>query len=218
MILYSFPASPNTRRIAIYLKEKGLAPPYQEVVVDLQKGEHQQADFLAMNPAGKVPVLKTDDGTIVTQSLPIVEYIEECNPQPPMIGANAEERARVRSIERFIDMEIMGTMGIMAQQKMPLYVERFGSSNDVIQYGQRRQTLALDQLEEMLGDKPFITGDHVTIADCTLFAIYEFAFLVDAPLTKRHPKLLAWHQRFSNRPSVGLSNADQQDIDEVSKL
>lgn len=218
MILYSFPASPNTRRIAIYLNEKGLKPPYEEIVVDLQKGEHQQSEFLAMNPAGKVPVLKTDDGTLVTQSLPIVEYIEECNPLPPMIGASAEERARVRSIERFIDMEIMGTMGIMAQQKMPLYVERFGSSDDVVQYGKRRQTLALDQLENMLGDNPFITGKCVTIADCTLYAIYEFAFLVDAPLTDRHPKLLAWQQRFSERNSVSLSSEDQQDIDDVSKL
>jgi glutathione S-transferase len=218
MILYSFPASPNTRRIAIYLKEKGLTPPYEEIVVDLQKGEHQTSEFLAMNPAGKVPVLKTDDGTLITQSLPIVEYLEELYPAPPMIGATAEERAHVRSVERFIDMEIMGTMGIMAQQKMPLYVERFGSSNDVIHYGRARQSLALDQLEATLGDKPFMAGDQVTIADCTLFAIYEFAFLVDAPLTEKHPRLQAWHDRFSRRPSVALSNEAQQDIDDVKKL
>jgi glutathione S-transferase len=88
----------------------------------------------------------------------------------------------------------------------------------VIHYGRARQSLALDQLEATLGDKPFMAGDQVTIADCTLFAIYEFAFLVDAPLTEKHPRLQAWHDRFSRRPSVALSNEAQQDIDDVKKL
>lgn len=202
MILYAYPASPNTRRIAIYLKEKGLENPFDEVFVDLMKGEQNHPDFLRRNPAGKVPVLETDDGEMITQSLSIVEYLEELYPTPVMIGSTTIERAQVKSVERFIDMEIMGTMGIMAQQKMPLYIDRFGDSDAVIAYARRRQKLALSQLNTMLAGKEFVCGDRVTIADCTLFAIYEFAFLVDAALTPEYPDLCSWHRRFSLRLSV----------------
>ena len=215
MILYSYPASPNTRRITIYLKEKGLAPPYDECVVDLMHNAQANPEYLSINPTGKVPTLKTGDGTLITQSLSIVEYLEELNPQPSMIGDTPEQRARVKSIERFIDLEIMGTMGIMAQQKMPLYVERFGSSDEVIAYGRNRQQLGLDILEDMVGDSPLIAGSKVTIADCTLFAIYEFAFLVDAPLTDKHPNLLSWHQRFSSRASVQPEKSDDAMLNDL---
>ena len=215
MILYSYPASPNTRRIAIYLNEKGLPPPYQEHVVDIMHNAQAEPDYLSINPTGKVPTLKTDDGTLITQSLNIIEYLEELYPEPSMIGQTPEERARVKSVERFIDLEIMGTMGIMAQQKMPLYVERFGSSEDVIEYGRKRQRVALDVLEEMLGDRPFMAGSQVTIADCTLFAIYEFAFLVDAPLSDAHPRLLEWQKRFAQRSSVQLGQDDDALLDDL---
>jgi len=215
MILYSYPASPNTRRIAIYLKEKGLKPPFEEVIIDLMKGEQHSPDFLKKNPAGKVPTLETDGGVLITQSLSIVEYLEELYPSPAMIGESPEERARVKSIERFIDIEVMGTMGIMAQQKMPLYIERFGASEAVIAYGRKRQQMALQQLDKMIGDNPFVAGDRPTIADFTLYAIYEFAFLVDAELSPEYPNIYRWHQAFSTRPSV---QQDQQDKSKVAAL
>ena len=213
--LYSYPASPNTRRIAIYLREKGIEPPWEEIVVDLTQGEQMTADFLRMNPAGKVPVLETDDGIHITQSLPIVEYLEELYPEPAMIGSSPSERARVRSLERFVDMEIMGTMGIMAQQRMPLYVDRFGDSEAVIAYARRRQLLALQQLEQMVAGNTFVAGDRPTIADCTLFAIYEFAFLVDSELTPEFPGLYQWHQRFSMRPSVQYRAVESDGMDRL---
>ena len=218
MILYAYPPSPNSRRIAIYLNEKGLPPPFEEVFVDLAKGEHQSPDFLAKNPLGKVPVLETDRGVLINQSLSIVEYIEELYPEPSMMGDSAEERARVKALERFIDMEVMGTMGMMAQQKMPLYVERFGSSQEVIDYARRRQQIALDYLDAQLGDQRFLAGEYVTIADCTLYATYEFAFLVDAPLTDRHANLQRWLKAFARRPSVALSEQAKAAIQGVSQL
>lgn len=218
MILYSYPATPNTRRIAIYLKEKGLAVPYEEVLIDLAKGEQQEPEFLKINPLGKVPVLKTDDGVLINQSLSIVEYLEELNPEPSMFGGSPGERASVKAVERFIDAEVMGTMGIMAQQRMPLYVERYGSSQDVIDYARRRQQLALDYLDQYIGENEFFAGKQVTIADCTMFAIYEFAFLVKAPLTENHPNLLRWHQAFSQRSSVQLDSGASQEIQGTKDL
>tara|TARA_R110001592_G_scaffold240929_2_gene501239 strand:- start:62255 stop:62824 length:570 start_codon:yes stop_codon:yes gene_type:complete len=176
------------------------------------KGEQMAPEFLRRNPAGKVPVLETDDGVMITQSLSIVEYLEELYPNPPMIGTTPAERARVKALERFVDMEIMGTMGIMAQQKMPLYIERLGDSEAVIAYGRRRQKLALEQLETMVAGNTYLAGDKVTIADCTLYSIYEFAFLVDAELSPEYPNLYRWHQQFALRPAVQNSTLERSGI------
>lgn len=202
MKLYTFPASPNHRRIEIYLKEKGLPEPFETVVIDLFRGEQHSEAFLKINPIGKVPVLETDDGTLINQSLNIVEYLEELFPENPMIGATPEERARVRAVERLIDFEIMGTMGIMAQNMMPLYADRFAQHPACVAYGRSRQAMALELLDGMVGDNPFVAGAVPTIADATLYATYEFAFLVDAPLDPRFRNLRRWHADFSKRPSV----------------
>lgn len=202
MKLYTYAAAPNHRRIEIYLKEKGLEPPFETVIIDLFKGEQQSPEYLAINPIGKIPSLVTDDGTIIPQSLNIVEYIEELYPEPPMIGATPEERGRVKAIERLIDGEIMGTMGIMAQNMMPLYADRFDQHPACVAYGRRRQELALELLDKIVGDNKFIAGDCPTIADATLFATYEFAFLVDAPLDPKFRNLTRWHKMFAERPST----------------
>lgn len=210
MILYTYPASPNGRRIAIYLKEKGLTPPFEEVTIDLLKGDQHNPDYLEKNPLGKVPTLQTDDGVLINQSLSIVEYLEERYPQPAMIGDSPSERARVKALERFIDFEIMGTMGIIAQNTMPLYTERFGASNEVVEYARKRQEMALEQLDQMVGDQLFVAGERPTIADCTLYAIYEFAFMVDRELNPDYPNLYRWHQMFARRSSVQQSPIDRE--------
>lgn len=202
MKLYTFPASPNHRRIEIYLKEKQLAEPFERIVVDLFSGDQFSEEFLRINPLGKVPVLETDDGTLINQSLNIVEYLEEIFPENPMIGTTPEERARVKSIERYIDSEIMGTMGIMAQNMMPLYADRFDQHPACAAYGRHRQQMALEQLDRIVGDNPFVAGISPTIGDATLYAIYEFAGLVDAPLDSHFRNLHRWHDSFSRRPSV----------------
>ena len=97
MKLYGAKEAPNPRRVTIYLAEKGLAiervdfaPPYRET---------KTPDFLAKNPAGKIPVLELDDGTCIAESAAIVEYLEELHPEPPMIGTTAVERAQVRALD-----------------------------------------------------------------------------------------------------------------------
>jgi glutathione S-transferase len=131
-----------------------------------------------------------------------VEYLEEIFPENPMIGTTPEERARVKSIERYIDSEIMGTMGIMAQNAMPLYADRFDQHPACVAYGRHRQKMALEQLDRLVGDNPFVAGLSPTIGDATLYAIYEFADLVQAPLDERFGNLCRWHDSFSKRPSV----------------
>jgi maleylpyruvate isomerase len=105
MKLYSYFRSSASFRVRIALALKGLD--YDYAAVHLLQGGGQQfaAAFKAMNPAALVPVLD-DDGTVLTQSLAIIEYLEETRPQPPLLPGDAAGRARVRAIALSIACEI----------------------------------------------------------------------------------------------------------------
>lgn len=105
MKLYNYFRSSASFRVRIALALKGLD--YDYVPVDLLKdgGEQFSAAFKAMNPAALVPVLD-DDGTLLTQSLAIIEYLDETRPQPPLLPTDAVGRARARAIALAIACEI----------------------------------------------------------------------------------------------------------------
>ena len=92
MKLYDFPFAPNPRRLRVYLAETGIEIP--RVTVDLRAGEQRAAEFLAKNPHGSLPVLELDDGTLLSESEAIIEYLEELNPEPAMIGSTRSGRIR----------------------------------------------------------------------------------------------------------------------------
>ncbi|MGR2738652.1 maleylacetoacetate isomerase [Billgrantia sp. Q4P2] len=102
--LYGYFRSSAAYRVRIALNLKGLA--YDQAPVNLVKGEQKSDDFRTRNPQGLVPVLETDDGVQLTQSLAICEYLEERHPEPPLLPGDAEGRARVRSLAQLIACEI----------------------------------------------------------------------------------------------------------------
>ncbi|MBZ9558753.1 MULTISPECIES: maleylacetoacetate isomerase [unclassified Modicisalibacter] len=104
MRLYGYFRSSAAYRVRIALNLKGLA--CEQVPVNLVKGEQRDAAHLARHPQGLVPVLETDDGTRLTQSLAICEYLDERHPAPPLLPADAEGRARVRALAQLIACEI----------------------------------------------------------------------------------------------------------------
>ena len=99
MLLYlDTKRAPNPRKVRIYLAEKNLDIPVKEI--DLYAGEQKTPEFLAKNPFAGVPILELDDGTVLIETLPIMEYLEELCPDPPLIGTDPVSRALVRSWER----------------------------------------------------------------------------------------------------------------------
>ena len=93
MKLHDSAMAPNPRRVRIFLAEKGTEVP--TVQVDIAKAENRQPPFLAKNPLGGVPVLELDDGTFIAESVAICRYFEETQPDPPLMGTDAADRARV---------------------------------------------------------------------------------------------------------------------------
>lgn len=207
MKLYDFKYAPNPRRVRLYLAEKGLLggenDPVEVVPVDIPSGEARSESFRAKNPMGGLPVLELDDGRCFPESLAIIEYLEERFPDPPMIGATPEERLRVRGIERRCELGVMVWVGQAVWNTSPLFASRIEQNEVAVKNAMRLLHGTLKVIDAGMGDAPFVAGDAVTIADCTLFASLSFAkaMKVEIDLAKR-PALAAWYTRFRERPSA----------------
>jgi len=198
--LHYFPVAPNPTKVRVYLAEKGIE--IDQVRVNLPQGEARSPTFLARNPMGKLPVLELDGGECLTESLPIIEYLEELNPEPPMIGTDPLERARVRSLERIADTGVlMSVARIIHATRSPLGLP---PRPQVAEWAREALDQALGVLDAKIGQGPFVAGERVTIADCTLWAACGFAAFGEVEIDPRFRNTIEWRQRFSKRPSANL--------------
>jgi glutathione S-transferase len=200
MKLYSFFGAPNPKKVRVYLVEKGLQVPIEEV--NIITGENRRPEFLAKNPMGGLPVLELDDGSFLAESLAIIEYFEELNPKPPMIGATPAERARVRALERVCDLGVLLRVGTIFQNTHPLFAGRLKQSPDAAETARGMLNGVLAVLDTKIGANRFVAGDAPTIADCTLLAALEFAEFAQVAVEPRFASIRRWHQGFKERPSA----------------
>jgi glutathione S-transferase len=190
----------NPRRVIIYLAEKGID--VLRIEIDTAAREQKRPAFLAMNPAGKIPVLELDDGRALSESAAIVEYLEEMYPEPPMIGTDPIRRAKVRSLER-ISADLIARSQIWLMHFCNFFAERVDQKPEVAAAMKPLVDELLNELEAHIGDAPFLAGEHVTIADCTLFALFQACRVkLGIPIGADQPRLEAWYTRFAGRPSA----------------
>jgi len=200
MKVYHFIGAPNPKKLRIYLAEKGLELPAEEV--NIVTGENRSPEFLKKNPLGGLPVLELDDGSHLTESLAIIEYLEELHPTPPMIGARPLERARVRELERIADLGVMLRLATIFQNTHPFMAARVKQSADAADHARTVLASSLKVLDAKIGEGPFVAGERPTIADCTLFAALEFGDFIGAPLDPSYKNLVRWYAAFKERPSA----------------
>lgn len=167
MKLYNYFRSSASFRVRIALALKGV--PCEYVSVHLPKGEHKQAAFIAMVADPLVPVLELDDGTRLSQSMAIIEYLDETQPTPALLPADALGRARVRALAQSIACEIhpLNNLRVLKYLSQELKVDE-EAKNTWYRHWVRS---GLESFERQLALQPpstYCFGDTPTLADCCL--------------------------------------------------
>jgi len=194
---------PNPRMVRMFMAEKGFAVP--KVEVDLRGGENRREPYLQVNPSGQLPALELDDGTVLAEITAICEYVDEVKKDTPsLIGDTPEERARTRMWTRRIDLNIAepATNGFRYAEGVKLFQNRIRC---IPQAADDLKAVARDKLawlDGLMGDKPFIGGAKLTMADVMLFAFLDFMKGVGQPLGPARKNLAAWFERMKARPSA----------------
>jgi len=203
MKLYYFPVAPNPTRLRLYLAEKaqgGCAIELEQVQVHLPKGEQNAPEHLARSPLGRVPVLELDDGSYLSESLAIMEYLEELHPEPPMIGRDPLERARVRELERVAELGVLQPIArIVHATNSPLGLP---PQPELAEHFRGNLTPNLRLLDARIGDAPFVAGAAPSIADCTLAAALQFGRFGGVEIDSDYTNVVRWDAAYRERPSA----------------
>jgi maleylpyruvate isomerase len=165
MTLHGYFRSTAAWRVRIALALKGL--PYDQTFHHLRRGEQRSADFLELNPQGLVPALVIDTGDILTQSLAIIEYLEETHPEPPLLPSGPLRRAKVRAFSEAIACDIHPVQNLRVLERLralgPEEAEVQTWARDVIDQG-------LTACDRLIADEtgPFAFGQSPGLADLCL--------------------------------------------------
>ena len=196
MQLHTYYRSTSAYRVRIALALKGLD--YQAVPVNLLKGEQHEPRYLAIDPQGRVPALRLDDGTVLLQSPAIIEYLEEAWPQPALLPATPEARARARSIAALIGCDIHPLHNVSVAHRL----RALGHDEQQVQaWNAHWIEQGLAAIERLIGDSGYCLGDEPGLADIflipQLYAAERFAVGLDAwPRIRRVAALAAQHPAF----------------------
>lgn len=200
MKLYDGGRAPNPRRVRIFLAEKGMSVPVEKI--DLAQLEHKSAEFTALNPLQRVPVLVLDDGTVITESVAICRYFEALRPEPPLFGRGAVEQALVEMWNRRVELNLyLAVQAVFrhlhpAMKDLESQVPEWGEANRPRVF----EFLAL--LDRELTDRMFVAGDHYTIADITALVAIDFMRPAKLIMPEEFVNLRRWHVQVGERPSA----------------
>ncbi|WP_426209401.1 maleylacetoacetate isomerase [Pseudomonas sp. TWR2-1-1] len=203
MQLFTYYRSTSSYRVRIALALKGLD--YQAVPVNLiaaSGGEHKQAGYLAINPQGRVPALRTEEGSVLTQSAAIIEYLEERYPQVALLSTDLATRAHERAVAALVACDIHPLHNVSVLNQL----RQMGQTEEqVVQWIGHWITQGLAAIEQLIGDNGYCFGPEPGLADVylipQLYAAERFKVsLVPYPriarvaaLADNHPAFIAAH-------------------------
>jgi glutathione S-transferase len=207
MKLYVWHKAPNPRRVLIYLAEKGLEIPTEDVAAPKAR---LKDDYVARYPQATVPMLELDDGTQIGEAMAICRYLEELHPEPPLFGRDPRERALADMWERRAYEEGLIAIAEIFRNRHPLFADRSvpGAAGPIPQVpalaerGKQRIALFWKKLDEQLASNRFVVGDLFTVADATALATVDFAKLGDEKVPRECENLVRWYTEVSARPSA----------------
>ena len=201
MKLFDLPPSPNARRVRIFIAEKGLEIPI--VPVNMMTGENQSEDYLAKNSLGKMPLLELDDGTCIAESAAICRYLEEMNPNPPLMGRNPLEKALVEMWHRRMELEFLIPMITIFLHTGEMWKDRVTQIPQVAETGILNVKERMEWLDRELDGKEFITGEDYTVADIAAQCAFVMGkAALGLRIAEDQLNLSNWFTRVSSRPTA----------------
>ena len=209
MKLYQSSASPNSRRVRIFLAEKGISMPL--VPVDLGAKEQFSEAYAAINPRRVVPVLMLDDGTAIGEVPVILRYLEEVFLEPPLFGATPQARARAAMWERRVELEGFAAVMEAVRNAVPgLKSRAIAGPHDyeqipaLVERSRQRVRNFYSDFDARLTDGSFIAGEEFSVADITAVVTVDFAAkAAGLPIPDEHRALKRWYDQVSARASMG---------------
>ena len=201
MRIYDLPASPNARRVRIFLAEKGLEIPM--VPVNMMRGENQTEDYLKKNSLGRMPLLEFDDGTTISESIAICRYIEGTHPSPALMGSGALESATIDMWQRRMEFEFILPIISIFRHTAEMWKGRFVQIPEVAEQERIAVKARMEWLNKELDGKQFIVGGDYTVADITAQCAFVMAkAALDIRIPEDLENLNGWWARVTSRPSA----------------
>ena len=209
MKFYDYYRAPSPRRVRMFIHEKGIDIPVVEV--DLRHQAQFNREYQSKNPRCTVPMLELDDGEYIHDTLAICDYLESLYPEPPLIGRDAKQRARVLMwYQRIVDDGFMAVSesfrnfvkgyrgqaltGPVSYDQIPELVER----------GRKRTERFFEDLDGHLEGREYIVDDTFTLADIAALVTVDFAQAIKLDIREWQGNLKKWHELVSARPSAQL--------------
>jgi glutathione S-transferase len=201
MKLYDGGRAPNPRRVRIFLAEKGIEVPTEQV--DLGALQHKKEPFAAINPMQRVPVLVLDDDTVIAESIAICRYFEALQPDPPLFGRGALEAALVEMWNRRAEISLLfPVMHVFRHSHPGMKALEVPQVPDWAEANKPRVSGMLRFLESELSERQFIAGDHYTVADITALIAVDLMKPAKLAVPEDFANLRRWHAEVSARPSA----------------
>jgi glutathione S-transferase len=205
--LYHAINSPNSRRVRIFLAEKGLKPTL--ISVDLGTGEQHSEAYSAINPRRVVPALVLEDGTTVGEVPAIMRYLDDAFPETPLLGATSRDKGLVVMWERFAELEgfapVMEGVRNKAERSKGRAIagpHRYEQIPALVDRSVLRVNNFLTDLNERLEQASFVAGERFSAADITALVTIDFARAIDISIPAGHRALTRWKDAVSARPSM----------------
>jgi glutathione S-transferase len=200
MKIYESHSAPNPRRVRVFLSEKAIQIPYEEV--DIVKAVNRDEEFRRKNPLGTVPVLELDDGTYISESVAICRYFEELHPQPALFGTGAKQRALVEMWNRRVEFNILQPIADAFRQRHDFFKGRIRQLPEYAELQRLNAEDGLAWLDRELTGRRFIAGDQFSIADISAVVAIDFGRVSKIAIKPDQPNLARWHAEVSARPST----------------
>lgn len=204
MKIYDYPGFPNPLRVRMALAEKGMTDAVEFIEIDVPNGAHRDEAFLSKNPAGTVPVLELDDGTMLSECTAITEYLDHADGTPVLTGRTPAERGTIHMMQRRAEAGLLDAVATYFHHATP------GLGPDIETYqcaewGTHQRQKAIDgmhYLNEVLSERPWLAGQTFSMADITAYAGLAFADFAEIAIPDDCGHLKDWRSRVAARPSA----------------